>query len=102
MGAVERAAAAGTVVRASVYGGYGNCVDIDHGGGIITRYGHASEIKVSVGQKVAAGQTVSLLGSTGDSSGPHLHFEVHTGGDDGNSGAIDPVPFMQARGVNLQ
>lgn len=75
------AAGSGTVIKAAVYGGYGNCVMIDHGGGIVTLYGHASRLLVSQGQVVAAGQKIALVGSTGNSTGPHLHFEVRVNGD---------------------
>jgi murein DD-endopeptidase MepM/ murein hydrolase activator NlpD len=74
------AAAAGTVVMADWFGGYGNCVIVDHGGGWVTLYAHQSRIDVDEGDSVAAGQTVGLVGSTGHSTGPHLHFEVRIGG----------------------
>lgn len=72
------AVAAGQVadVRAGWDGGYGNFVDIDHGNGIITRYAHAAEILVKVSQMVAGGDTVARMGSTGNSTGCHVHFEV--------------------------
>ncbi|HEY0487298.1 MAG TPA: peptidoglycan DD-metalloendopeptidase family protein [Mycobacteriales bacterium] len=96
-GSVIRAASAGTVMFARWYGGYGNAVQIDHGGGIWTRYGHSSELLVTAGEYVTAGQPIALVGSTGDSTGPHLHFEVRVNGN-----AIDPLPFMLARGVDLR
>ena len=74
------AADGGTVVRAGWYGGYGMCIDIDHGNGYVTRYGHCSQILVSVGDLVYQGQNIGLVGSTGWSTGPHLHFEVHKDG----------------------
>lgn len=80
-----RAAAAGTVVVAGVMGGYGNTVDIRHGDGTTTRYAHQSRLLVRAGQQVAAGQVIGLVGSTGASTGPHLHFEVRT-----PTGPIDP------------
>jgi len=74
------AADGGTVIRAGWFGGYGNCIDIDHGNGVVTRYGHSSQIFVSVGDLVYQGQNIGLVGSTGWSTGPHLHFEVHING----------------------
>lgn len=74
------ASASGTVIRAGTYGGYGNCVVLDHGGGISTWYGHMSSIAVSTGQKVSQGQTIGNVGSTGYSTGPHLHFEYQVNG----------------------
>jgi murein DD-endopeptidase MepM/ murein hydrolase activator NlpD len=84
-----RAAAAGTVIHAGWLGGYGNLVVIDHGNGLATAYAHASSILVGVGKQVAQGQTVSLVGSTGHSSGPHLHFEVRI-----NGVAVDPLLYL--------
>jgi murein DD-endopeptidase MepM/ murein hydrolase activator NlpD len=90
------AARSGTVSLARWYGGYGYAVKIDHGGGVTTLYGHNSKLLVSAGQKVSAGQRISLMGSTGDSTGPHLHFEVHVGGD-----PVDPVPYLRERGITF-
>jgi murein DD-endopeptidase MepM/ murein hydrolase activator NlpD len=70
----------GRVVRAGWYGGYGQCIDIDHGNGFVTRYGHCSKMYVSVGDLVYQGQTIGCVGNTGWSTGPHLHFEVHLNG----------------------
>ena len=84
-----RAAAAGTVIHAGWLGGYGNLVVVDHGDGLATAYAHASVIVVVVGQQVSQGETVSLVGSTGNSSGPHLHFEVRVNGD-----AVDPLFYL--------
>lgn len=83
------AAAPGTVIVADWYGGYGNAVVIDHGGGITTLYGHCSELYVSEGQTVVAGQAIAAVGSTGLSTGPHLHFEVRENGD-----PVDPMTYL--------
>jgi murein DD-endopeptidase MepM/ murein hydrolase activator NlpD len=88
-GAPNRAAAAGTVIYAGWLGGYGNLVVVDHGNGLSTAYAHASAILVSVGQGVAQGETVSLVGATGHATGPHLHFEVRV-----NGVAVDPVLYL--------
>ncbi|MDI3257869.1 MAG: peptidoglycan DD-metalloendopeptidase family protein [Kyrpidia sp.] len=69
-------------------GGYGNCVRIDHGNGIVTIYGHMSQILVSPGQAVAQGQVIGRVGATGQATGPHLHYEVHVGGR-----VVDPMPY---------
>lgn len=79
----------GTVIRAGYNGGYGLCVDIDHENGYVTRYAHCSKILVSVGDKVYQGQNISLMGSTGNSTGPHLHFEIIQNGT-----AINPAPKL--------
>ena len=85
------AAAAGTVTFAGANGGYGKMVEIDHGNGLATRYAHMSQVGVSVGQSITGGQQVGLSGSTGRSTGPHLHFEVRR-----NGSAIDPARFIAA------
>ena len=82
-------AKSGTVIRASWYSGYGYCVDVDHGNGIVTRYGHASEFCCSVGQTVSAGDVIAKVGSTGNSSGNHVHFEVIINGN-----RVDPAPYL--------
>jgi murein DD-endopeptidase MepM/ murein hydrolase activator NlpD len=84
------AAARGTVAFAGRKSGYGNCVEIDHGNGLITRYAHLSRIDVSVGRSIEAGETLGGLGSTGRSTGPHLHFEVRIDGR-----AVNPRPFLE-------
>jgi murein DD-endopeptidase MepM/ murein hydrolase activator NlpD len=91
-----RAAQAGTVIEAGYQGSYGNWVLIDHGNGIQTGYAHSSQNVVSKGQRVAAGATVALVGSTGASSGCHVHFETRVGG-----AQVDPVPFMSSWGIRL-
>jgi murein DD-endopeptidase MepM/ murein hydrolase activator NlpD len=85
------ATAAGTVTVAGWSGGYGKMVEIDHGNGLATRYGHLSEIDVTVGQKIHIGQTVGRLGSTGRSTGPHLHYETRVDGE-----AVNPEKFLHA------
>ena len=79
-GAPIYAASAGTVSFAGVMGGYGNMMLVDHGGGVVTAYAHQSSFFVGVGQSVSAGQQIGSVGSTGASTGPHLHFEVRVGG----------------------
>lgn len=83
------AAYSGTVVLAQSYWGYGNCVKIDHGGGVVTLYAHASAILVSVGQQVNAGDTIALVGSTGISTGPHLHFSLIIKGE-----FVNPLDYV--------
>lgn len=91
MGYPVQSTAAGTIVSAKYNGGYGKMVEIDHGNGITTRYGHLSRILVKAGDKVAKGDVVARVGSTGRSTGPHLHYEVRI---DGN--AIDPMRYIRA------
>lgn len=90
------AATAGTVISVGWYGSYGNWVLIDHGDGVQTGYAHNSAILVNEGQTVVAGETIAEVGSTGASSGCHLHFETRV--DDSQ---INPQPFMSARGITL-
>ena len=85
------AAADGRVTFAGVKSGYGNAIEITHGNGMLTRYAHLSRIDVKVGQGVGAGSTIGGLGSTGRSTGPHLHFEVRI-----NDRAVNPRPFLEA------
>ena len=89
MGQEIAAAAAGTVFFAGVKGGYGNSIMIDHGGGMVTLYAHQSSFAVSKGQKVNAGQVIGYVGSTGVSTGPHLHFEVRINGN-----PVNPVKYF--------
>jgi len=82
--------------------GCGWYVEILHAGNVITRYCHQVQRPiVTVGQQVAAGQSIGYSGSSGNSSGPHLHFEVHLNGDASYNGAVDPVKFMQDVGAPL-
>jgi murein DD-endopeptidase MepM/ murein hydrolase activator NlpD len=90
-----RATANGKVVSAGWSGGYGRMVEIDHGNGLSTRYGHLSEINVKVGEYVKIGQVIGQVGSTGRSTGPHLHYETRIDGE-----AVDPQKFLRA-GVRL-
>lgn len=92
-GSPVRATAAGRVTFAGSNGGYGNMVEIDHGNGLTTRYAHLSAIDVVDNQWVDAGQICGRLGSTGRSTGPHLHYEVRIDGD-----AVDPARFLRAGG----
>ncbi|MFO0580753.1 MAG: peptidoglycan DD-metalloendopeptidase family protein [Anaeromyxobacter sp.] len=89
-GAPIRAPGAGVVVRAGPRGGYGNAVEIDHGNGVVTLYGHAAQVLVTPGEKVEAGQEIATVGSTGRSTGPHLHFEVRVGGR-----PVDPARVLK-------
>ena len=84
------AADSGTVIYSGWMGGYGNAVMIDHGGGIVTLYGHNSSLQVGVGQTVGQGQVIALAGSTGNSTGPHCHFEVRVHGEVVNPGGYLP------------
>ena len=81
--------AAGTVVEASSQGGLGKHVTLDHGNGVRSRYGHLKKLDVKVGQRVVKGQVIGLVGSTGRSTGPHLHYEVVVAGK-----PVDPSPFL--------
>ncbi len=90
-GDAVHATAAGTVTHAGWNGGYGKLVEINHGNGLSTRYGHLSEIAVREGQSVRIGQVVGRVGSTGRSTGPHLHYETRRQGD-----AVDPNKFLRA------
>lgn len=83
------ATADGIVAHADRKGAYGNLVEIDHGKGIATRYGHLSKLLVQPGARVSRGQLIGLMGSTGRSTGPHLHYEVRIDGH-----AVNPVPFL--------
>ena len=88
-GTPVRAAAAGTVIYAGWMGGYGNLVVVDHGGGVSTAYGHNTSVTVGIGQRVEQGQLIAYSGSTGHSTGPHVHFEVRINGT-----AVDPMGYL--------
>jgi murein DD-endopeptidase MepM/ murein hydrolase activator NlpD len=89
-------AMAGEVIDSGPASGFGLWVRVQHAGGVITVYGHINESLVNVGQQVAAGEQIATIGNRGQSTGPHLHFEVHQDGS-----KIDPLPWLRARGVNI-
>jgi murein DD-endopeptidase MepM/ murein hydrolase activator NlpD len=91
MGEPIHATAGGTVTIAGWSGGYGNMVEVNHGNGLATRYGHLSRIDVTVGQSVRLGQVIGRLGSTGRSTGPHIHYETRVNGE-----AVNPAKFLDA------
>ncbi|KUL39614.1 M23 family metallopeptidase [Streptomyces regalis] len=98
------AAHGGTVVKAGGNGAgdgpaYGNAVVIKHGNGSYSQYAHLSRIDVKVGQVVKTGQHIAKSGNTGNSSGPHLHFEIRTTANYGS--AVDPVAFLRAKGLTI-
>jgi len=88
-GMPARVTAPGVVTKAGWNGGYGRMVEVDHGQGFTTRYGHLSKILVSVGQKLAAGDVIGQTGSSGRSTGPHLHYEIRRNGE-----ALNPLRFL--------
>ncbi|MFE2016379.1 M23 family metallopeptidase [Streptomyces sp. NPDC059491] len=104
VGTPVKAAAAGTVVKAGPNGGgdgpaYGNAIVVKHANGRYSQYAHLSKIKVHIGQKVGAGQQIALSGNTGNSSGPHLHFEIRTTPNYGS--AVNPAAFLRSHGVGI-
>jgi len=99
IGTPEYAAMDGVVLEAGPASGFGLAVYIQHQNGDVTVYGHMNQILVSAGQVVKAGDTIALLGNRGQSTGPHLHFEVHAGGIDGPK--IDPLPWLRERGIAI-
>ncbi|GAA3394213.1 M23 family metallopeptidase [Streptomyces roseoviridis] len=104
VGTPVKAAGAGTVVKAGPYGGgdgpaYGNAIVVKHANGTYSQYAHLSKIKVHIGQKVSAGQRIALSGNTGNSSGPHLHFEIRTTPNYGS--AVNPAAFLRSHGVTI-
>ena len=90
-GAPIYAAAKGTVSFVGSKQGYGNCIEIDHGNGLMTRYAHMSSFRASIGQPVRPGDVLGAIGNSGRSTGPHLHFEVRI-----NDRAVNPRPFLEA------
>ncbi|MGH3544869.1 MAG: M23 family metallopeptidase [Mycobacteriales bacterium] len=96
VGSPIRAAAAGKVIISESEGGYGNLVAIDHGRGVVTYYGHNSALIAEVGEEVQPGDVIAKRGSTGQSSGPHCHFEVRVAGV-----RIDPMPWLRTHGVRI-
>lgn len=84
------ATADGFVAKAERFSSYGNYIQIEHGGDLETRYAHLSGYAVAAGERVVKGQLIGYVGSTGRSTGPHLHYEVRVGGE-----AVDPTPYMQ-------
>ncbi|MEV4944110.1 M23 family metallopeptidase [Streptomyces sp. NPDC053755] len=104
VGTAVKAAGAGTVVKAGPNGGgdgpaYGNAIVVKHANGKYSQYAHLSKINVGIGQKVAAGQKIALSGNTGNSSGPHLHFEIRTTPNYGS--ALNPSAFLRSVGVTI-
>ncbi|WP_089337896.1 M23 family metallopeptidase [Blastococcus mobilis] len=95
----EYAVMDGVVLEAGPASGYGLAVYIQHENGDVTVYGHMDSILVEAGQVVRAGDTIALLGNRGQSTGPHLHFEVHVGGLNGEK--IDPLPWLRDKGVEI-
>ncbi|WP_131808071.1 M23 family metallopeptidase, partial [Mycolicibacterium elephantis] len=89
------AASDGVVISAGPYAGYGNMVKLRHSDGSVTLYGHLSSVLVDVGQRVWAGDQIAKMGNTGNSTGPHLHFEVLVNGTD----RVDPVGWLAKRGL---
>ncbi|MFT2018865.1 M23 family metallopeptidase [Streptomyces sp. 796.1] len=98
-GTTVRAVGAGTVVEAGWGGAYGNNVIIKMNDGTYTQYGHLHSLSVSVGQTVAPGEQIGISGSTGNSTGPHLHFEARTSAQYGSD--IDPLAYLRSHGVNI-
>ncbi|MFJ6798489.1 M23 family metallopeptidase [Streptomyces sp. NPDC091268] len=104
VGTAVAAASGGTVVKAGPNGGgdgpaYGNAIVIKHANNTYSQYAHLSKIKVRIGQKVSKGQQIALSGNTGNSSGPHLHFEIRTTPNYGS--AVNPVAFLRKAGVTV-
>ncbi|MFF4445528.1 LysM peptidoglycan-binding domain-containing M23 family metallopeptidase [Streptomyces sp. NPDC001502] len=98
-GTTVKAVGAGTVVSAGWSGSYGNEVVIRHADGMYSQYAHLSQLSVSSGQSVTAGQAIGLSGSTGNSTGPHLHFEIRTTPSYGSD--MDPIAYLRSKGASL-
>ncbi|MFB7983310.1 M23 family metallopeptidase [Streptomyces vinaceus] len=104
VGTPVKAASAGTIVKAGPNGGgdgpaYGNAIVVKHANNTYSQYAHLSKIQVRIGQKVAKGSQIALSGNTGNSSGPHLHFEIRTTPNYGS--AVNPVSFLRNAGVTV-
>jgi murein DD-endopeptidase MepM/ murein hydrolase activator NlpD len=93
------AAGDGVVIHAGPMSGYGNAIFVQHANGDVSVYGHEEKVLVTVGEKVKAGQLIGLVGALGQATGPHLHFEIRLGGENGEK--ADPVPWLAARGITL-
>lgn len=98
-GTKVRSVHGGTVVTAGWGGAYGNNIVIKHGNGTYSQYGHLSKIQVRVGEKVGKGERIGLSGNTGNTTGPHLHFEIRTTPVYGS--AVNPLAFLRAQGVSV-
>jgi murein DD-endopeptidase MepM/ murein hydrolase activator NlpD len=86
----------GRIIFAGWQGGFGNKIEVDHGNGYMTWYGHLSKLDVAVGERVARGAVIGEVGATGDATGPHLHYQIMR-----NGVAIDPLPYLAAGGRTL-
>ena len=96
-GDIVVAPANGTIIKSGWQGGYGNMIEVDHGNGLTSRYGHLSKIEVEVGDSVSRGQLIGFVGSTGRSTGPHLHYEIRM-----NDKPINPRHFLPPEPVAIQ
>ena len=99
VGGVAYAAGDGTVIEAGPMSGFGNAIMIQHADGTITVYGHEEKYLVEKGEKVKAGQLIGLVGSKGESTGYHLHFEIRVGSENGDK--VDPIGWLKDRGIDL-
>jgi len=95
-GTAYYAIADGVVIKAGYNGGYGYSIEIDHGGGVTSLYGHSRKLLVKQGDKVVAGQQIGEVGDTGYSFGSHLHFEIHINGE-----REDPIPYLKGKGADV-